>query len=463
MSSPGRDGHGGRAADRAAAALVAAARRRPGRRRARRRADLGVVTRSDMLRALGVRWPSRGSRRPSLARELGRARAPRAGVRGGRRGQRGRGGRLPRRRHRARHPARRAELRRRHRRRGRRDRASRARSRTRSTAASPRTRSSAPPSSSTATDERVDVVTARTEFYDAPAALPTVEHATIREDLFRRDFTINAMAVSLRGDDFGRLVDPFGGRRDLEARDRSASSTTSRSSTTRRGSSARSGTRRGTASRWTTHTACARAAAASRWGSSATCSSARLRDELVALLEEPSTRGSSILRLGRARRRSQAIHPHLAADEEAVGAARARVGQLADEYGLDGAALAPRPRGARASADRRRDLRLARPAEGAPPRRRADRRGGHASRRGSSSGSPPATLDPAEVVAPRRAATRPTRRCSRSRSRTSSRCAATSRDLATSASRSPAPTSPSSGCASRRASARCSTSFAGAS
>ena len=48
----------------------------------------------------------------------------------------------------------------------------------------------------------IDVVTARTEFYDAPAALPTVEHATIREDLFRRDFTINAMAVSLKGDDF---------------------------------------------------------------------------------------------------------------------------------------------------------------------------------------------------------------------------------------------------------------------
>ena len=65
---------------------------------------------------------------------------------------------------------------------------------------------------------RVDVVTARTEFYDAPAALPTIEHATIREDLHRRDFTINAMAVSLKGEDFGRLVDPFGGRRDLERR-----------------------------------------------------------------------------------------------------------------------------------------------------------------------------------------------------------------------------------------------------
>ena len=44
---------------------------------------------------------------------------------------------------------------------------------------------------------RVDVVTTRTEFYDSPGALPTVERAGLREDLFRRDFTINAMAASL--------------------------------------------------------------------------------------------------------------------------------------------------------------------------------------------------------------------------------------------------------------------------
>ena len=47
--------------------------------------------------------------------------------------------------------------------------------------------------------ERVDVVTTRTEFYDAPGALPTVERAGLREDLYRRDFTINAMAASLAG------------------------------------------------------------------------------------------------------------------------------------------------------------------------------------------------------------------------------------------------------------------------
>ena len=50
--------------------------------------------------------------------------------------------------------------------------------------------------------DRVDVVTTRTEFYDAPGALPSVEHASIREDLFRRDFTVNAMAVSLKAEDF---------------------------------------------------------------------------------------------------------------------------------------------------------------------------------------------------------------------------------------------------------------------
>jgi len=61
----------------------------------------------------------------------------------------------------------------------------------------------------------VDVATTRTEFYDYPAALPRVEHASIRQDLFRRDFTINAMAISLGGADLGTVIDFFGGYRDL--------------------------------------------------------------------------------------------------------------------------------------------------------------------------------------------------------------------------------------------------------
>jgi tRNA nucleotidyltransferase (CCA-adding enzyme) len=64
----------------------------------------------------------------------------------------------------------------------------------------------------------VDVATTRTEFYDYPAALPRVEHASIRQDLFRRDFTVNAMAISLGGADFGTVVDFFGGYRDLRSR-----------------------------------------------------------------------------------------------------------------------------------------------------------------------------------------------------------------------------------------------------
>jgi tRNA nucleotidyltransferase (CCA-adding enzyme) len=62
---------------------------------------------------------------------------------------------------------------------------------------------------------KVDVATARLEFYDRPAALPEVEHSSIKLDLYRRDFTINAMAVHLNPDKFGELVDYFGGQNDL--------------------------------------------------------------------------------------------------------------------------------------------------------------------------------------------------------------------------------------------------------
>jgi tRNA nucleotidyltransferase (CCA-adding enzyme) len=63
---------------------------------------------------------------------------------------------------------------------------------------------------------RVDVASARTEFYRTPAALPEVETSLIRQDLFRRDFTINALAVNLAGERHGELVDFFGGRKDLQ-------------------------------------------------------------------------------------------------------------------------------------------------------------------------------------------------------------------------------------------------------
>ena len=64
---------------------------------------------------------------------------------------------------------------------------------------------------------QLDVVTCRRETYAAPAALPDVEAGTIEDDLARRDFTVNAMAASL-GEDFGQILDPHGGRADLEAK-----------------------------------------------------------------------------------------------------------------------------------------------------------------------------------------------------------------------------------------------------
>lgn len=62
----------------------------------------------------------------------------------------------------------------------------------------------------------VDITSARTEYYTRPGALPTVERSTLRQDLFRRDFTINAMAACINPECFGEIADPFGGLRDLE-------------------------------------------------------------------------------------------------------------------------------------------------------------------------------------------------------------------------------------------------------
>lgn len=63
----------------------------------------------------------------------------------------------------------------------------------------------------------VDLVSARTETYHAPGALPTVGEGTLADDLARRDFTINAMALGLSGTREGTLVDPLGGAADLDA------------------------------------------------------------------------------------------------------------------------------------------------------------------------------------------------------------------------------------------------------
>ncbi|MEH2347517.1 MAG: CBS domain-containing protein [Nostoc sp.] len=64
----------------------------------------------------------------------------------------------------------------------------------------------------------VDIATARTEFYPYPAANPEVEASSIRQDLYRRDFTINAIALRLTSPRSGELLDFFGGLLDLQAK-----------------------------------------------------------------------------------------------------------------------------------------------------------------------------------------------------------------------------------------------------
>ncbi len=62
---------------------------------------------------------------------------------------------------------------------------------------------------------KVDVASTRTEYYLEPGALPKVEHSSIKLDLYRRDFTVNTMALTLNADKFGDLLDFFQAQRDL--------------------------------------------------------------------------------------------------------------------------------------------------------------------------------------------------------------------------------------------------------
>jgi tRNA nucleotidyltransferase (CCA-adding enzyme) len=63
---------------------------------------------------------------------------------------------------------------------------------------------------------KVDIATARREFYEYAAAMPEVSSDSLKQDLARRDFSVNAMAVSLSEGDWGTLIDFYGGRRDLK-------------------------------------------------------------------------------------------------------------------------------------------------------------------------------------------------------------------------------------------------------
>jgi tRNA nucleotidyltransferase (CCA-adding enzyme) len=66
--------------------------------------------------------------------------------------------------------------------------------------------------------KHIDVASSRVEYYEKPAALPNVEPGSISQDLARRDFTINTLALSLNRKNFGEIMDFFGGRKDLAAK-----------------------------------------------------------------------------------------------------------------------------------------------------------------------------------------------------------------------------------------------------
>ncbi len=163
----------------------------------------------------------------------------------------------------------------------------------------------------------IDIAMTRRERYERPGALPEVQPAGLAEDLQRRDFTVNAMAIGLSGSDLGALHDPHGGLADLEAglirvlHGRSFIDDPTRLLRAvryekRLAFDLEDGTDR-----------LAREAAAA--GTLATVSGPRIRDELMDLLSEPEAPAAvgRLRELGIAR----ALHPSLAADPELVAGA----------------------------------------------------------------------------------------------------------------------------------------------
>lgn len=63
---------------------------------------------------------------------------------------------------------------------------------------------------------KIDFATARVEYYREPASLPVVEYSSIKQDLYRRDFTINSLAICINSSNFGEVIDFFGGQRDIK-------------------------------------------------------------------------------------------------------------------------------------------------------------------------------------------------------------------------------------------------------
>jgi len=162
-----------------------------------------------------------------------------------------------------------------------------------------------------------DLATTRTESYDEAGALPRVAAATLADDLRRRDFTINAMAVALFGDELGHLYDPHGGAADLDARVvRILHPGSFLDDPTRLLRAVRYETRL----RFQMEEATERAAcAAIAEDALSTVSGPRMRDELMDLLAEYEA-PTAVVRM-RELGLDRALHPALAPDPELVASA----------------------------------------------------------------------------------------------------------------------------------------------
>ncbi|MFL5782134.1 MAG: hypothetical protein ACJ760_12550 [Thermoleophilaceae bacterium] len=163
----------------------------------------------------------------------------------------------------------------------------------------------------------VDLAGTRRERYTAPGELPDVEPAPLAEDLARRDFTINAMAVGLTGDDLGELHDPLGGEEDLRAsRVRVLHPRSFADDPTRLLRAVRYATRFGFALEDDTERQARQAVEA---GALSTVSGPRVRDELLDLLGEVEM--PTALERARSLGIDHAMHPALDADPELAAAA----------------------------------------------------------------------------------------------------------------------------------------------
>ena len=166
-------------------------------------------------------------------------------------------------------------------------------------------------------DLAFDLATTRRESYPEPGALPEVEEAPLVEDLGRRDFTVNAMAIGLSGDDLGHLHDPHGGLGDMKGRSlRVLHERSFLDDPTRLLRALRYEARLGFALEPGTDALAREAVEAGALG---TVSGPRVRDELMDLLAE--TEAPSALERLHALGIDRALHPDLAADPELVASA----------------------------------------------------------------------------------------------------------------------------------------------